>query len=80
MGKLTKRVPAINKKVKLQLVPELYEMRPREPLTNDIDEELLADEKGAFIPATVSNVPLDDWTALLEKSWGAIEGTHFFYA
>jgi len=45
-----------------------------------MDEKLLADEKGAFIPATVSNVPLDDWTALLEKSWGAIEGTHFFYA
>ncbi|MDC3357737.1 hypothetical protein OAX30_05420, partial [Pseudomonadales bacterium] len=28
----------------------------------------------------VSKVPIDDWTALLEKSWGAIEETHFFYA
>jgi len=44
-----------------------------------IEEELLTDENGASIPATVSNVPLDDWTALLEKGWGSIEGTHFFY-
>jgi hypothetical protein len=28
----------------------------------------------------VSKVPMDDWTALLENGWGAIEGTHFFYA
>jgi hypothetical protein len=28
----------------------------------------------------VSKVPMDDWTALLEKGWGAIEETHFFYA
>ena len=28
----------------------------------------------------VSKVPIDDWTALLEKGWGAIEETHFFYA
>ena len=39
-----------------------------------LDEELLTDEKGAFIPATVSNVPLDDWTALLEKIWGGNKG------
>ena len=45
-----------------------------------IDEELLTDEKGAFIRSTVSNIPIDDWTALLEKSWGAIEETHRFYA
>ena len=45
-----------------------------------IDEELLTDEKGAFVRSTVSNIPIDDWTALLEKSWGAIEETHFFYA
>ena len=43
MGKLITRLPTINKKIKVQLVPELYEMRPREPLTNDIDEELLED-------------------------------------
>jgi len=45
-----------------------------------MDEEWLTDEKGAFIRSTVSKDPIDDWTALLEKSWGAIEGTHFFYA
>ena len=28
----------------------------------------------------VSKVPMDDWTALLEKGWGTIEETHFFYA
>jgi len=28
----------------------------------------------------VSKVPLDDWAALLEKGWGTIEKTHFFYA
>jgi len=28
----------------------------------------------------VSKVPLANWTALLEKGWGAIEETHFFYA
>ena len=28
----------------------------------------------------VSKVPIADWTALLENGWGAIEGTHFFYA
>ena len=41
-----------------------------------IDEELLTDEKGAFVRSTVSNIPIDDWTALLEKSWGPIEITH----
>jgi len=30
--------------------------------------------------SAVSKVPLDDWTALLENGWGAIEETHFFYA
>jgi len=34
----------------------------------------------SLVAPTVSNVPLDDWTALLEKGWGKIEETHFFYA
>ena len=41
-----------------------------------MDEVWLTDEKGAFIRSTVSKDPLDDWTALLEKSWGPIEITH----
>jgi hypothetical protein len=33
-----------------------------------------------MLKIAVSKVPLDDWTALLEKGWGTIEKTHFFYA
>ena len=46
-----------------------------------LKEELLTDEKGVSIPATVSKVPIEDWVALLETSgWGVIEDTHFFYS
>ena len=46
-----------------------------------LKEELLTDEKGVSIPATVSKVPIEDWIALLETSgWGVIEDTHFFYS
>jgi hypothetical protein len=46
-----------------------------------MDEEAKTVAKGDnSLKMAVSNVPLDDWTAFLEKSWGAIEGTHFFYA
>lgn len=43
LSKVTKRVPPVGKKIKIQLVPELYEIRPRKPLVNDINEELLED-------------------------------------
>ena len=46
-----------------------------------MDEEAkVLTEDGNSLKIAVSKVPLDDWTAFLEKSWGAIEGTHFFYA
>jgi len=41
-----------------------------------MDEELLTDEKGAFIRSTVSNIPIADWAALLKESWGPIKITH----
>ena len=41
-----------------------------------MDEELLTDEKGAFIRSTVSNIPIADWAALLKESWGPLEITH----
>ena len=47
----------------------------------------MMDEEAKAVPAgdsslkpTVSKVPIEDWTALLESGWGSIEGTHFFYA
>jgi len=49
-----------------------------------LEEELLTgeDESGRTItiPATVSKVPIADWTALLEDGWGAIKETRFFWA
>ena len=43
MGKLTGRVPAKIKRQKVRVVSGLYGMHPRDPLTNDIDEESLED-------------------------------------
>jgi hypothetical protein len=46
-----------------------------------MDEEAKAVVEGDnSLKMAVSKVPIDDWTALLEESWGAIEETHFFYA
>jgi hypothetical protein len=33
-----------------------------------------------LLKAAISKVPIEDWTALLEDSWGAIKETHFFGA
>ena len=46
-----------------------------------MDEEAkVLTEDDNSLKSAVSKVPLDDWTALLEKGWGTIEETHFFYA
>ena len=46
-----------------------------------MDEEAKSVTEGDnSLKMAVSKVPIDDWTALLEKGWGAIEETHFFYA
>ena len=46
-----------------------------------MDEEAKSITEGDnSLKMAVSKVPIDDWTALLEKGWGAIEETHFFYA
>jgi hypothetical protein len=46
-----------------------------------MDEEAKTVLEGDNSPQfVVSKVLLDDWTALLENGWGAIEETHFFYA
>jgi len=46
-----------------------------------MDEEAkVLTEYDNSLKIAVSKVPLDDWTALLEDSWGTIEETHFFYA
>ena len=46
-----------------------------------MDEEAkVLTEDDNSLKIAVSKVPLDDWTALLEKGWGTIEKTHFFYA
>ena len=45
-----------------------------------LDEEVIAVTEGsASLKMAVSKVPLEDWTAILEKSWGAIEEAHFRY-
>ena len=41
-------------------------------------KDLKAD--GLLLKAAISKVPIADWTALLEDSWGAIKETQFFYA
>jgi len=46
-----------------------------------MDEEAQTETKGdTSVKMAVSKVPIDDWTALLEESWGAIEETHLLYA
>ena len=46
-----------------------------------LDEEVKAVTEGnAILKMAVSEVPLGDWIAILEKSWGAIEEAHCFYA
>ena len=46
-----------------------------------MDEEVKSIVEGDNgLKMVVSKVPIADWTALLEKNWGAVEGTHFFYA
>ena len=46
-----------------------------------MDEEVKSIVEGDNgLKMVVSKVPIADWTALLEQGWGAIEGTHFFYA
>ena len=46
-----------------------------------LDEEVKAVTEGnASLKMAVSEVPLGDWIAILEKSWGAIEEAHCFYA
>ena len=45
-----------------------------------LDEEVKAVTEGnASLKMVVSKVPLEDWIAILEKSWGAIEEAHFRY-
>ena len=46
-------------------------------MLEDAVKDLEAD--GLLLKAAISKVPIDDWIALLEKGWGSIEGTHFFY-
>ena len=46
-----------------------------------MDEEAKSITEGDnSLKMAVSKVPIEDWTALLEKSWGPIEETHFGYA
>jgi len=46
-----------------------------------MDEEAkVLTEDDNSLKIAVSKVPIDDWIALLEKGWGKIEETHFFYA
>ena len=47
-------------------------------MLKDAVKDLKAD--GLLLKAAISKVPIADWTALLEDSWGAIKETHFFYA
>ena len=45
-----------------------------------LDEEVKAVTEGsASLKMAVSKVPLEDWIAILEKSWGPIEEAHFEY-
>ena len=47
-------------------------------MLKDAVKDLKAD--GLLLKAAISKVPIADWTALLEDSWGAIKETQFFYA
>ena len=47
-------------------------------MLEDTVKDLKAD--GLLLKAAISKVPIADWTALLEDSWGAIKETQFFYA
>ena len=47
-------------------------------MLEDTVKDLKAD--GLLLKAAISKVPIEDWVALLEDSWGAIKETHFFYA
>jgi DNA-binding HxlR family transcriptional regulator len=47
-------------------------------MLKDTVKDLKAD--GLLLKAAISKVPIEDWTALLEDGWGAIEETQFFYA
>jgi hypothetical protein len=47
-------------------------------MLKDAVKDLEAD--GLLLKAAISKVPIEDWTALLEDSWSAIEETQFFYA
>ena len=46
-----------------------------------MDEEAKPVTAGdSSLKLTVSKVPIEDWTAFLEKGWGNIEEAHFRYA
>ena len=47
-------------------------------MLKDTVKDLKAD--GLLLKAAISKAPIEDWTALLEDSWGVIKETHFFYA
>ena len=47
-------------------------------MLEDTVKDLKAD--GLLLKAAISKVPIEDWTAILEDGWGAIEETQFFYA
>ena len=47
-------------------------------MLEDTVKDLKADS--LLLKAAISKVPIEDWVALLEDSWGVIEETHFFYA
>ena len=47
-------------------------------MLKDAVKDLEAD--GLLLKVAISKVPIEDWTALLEADWGAIEETQFFYA
>lgn len=43
LDKMVEKLPAVDKKAKVRINKKSKKMRPREPLTNDIDEQLLED-------------------------------------
>ncbi len=46
-------------------------------MLKDAVKDLEAD--GLLLKVAISKVPIEDWTALLEADWSAIEETQFFY-
>ena len=50
------------------------------PWSNFIKPVLEITAGDSSLKLTISKVPIEDWTALLESGWGNIEETHLRYA